>query len=240
MGIDIRLPNITATDTEGKMSQMQSYMHQLVEQLNWALATVDNAISGNTSNVVMPSQSASISEEEAVDTFNSIKALIIKSADIVTAYEETMRRDFNGEYTAKSEFGEYTQKTTATIEENSKGVSELYTNVQNIGVTTTGNTENDVRSTKVYIKRGYLGDDEQGNAVYGIAVGENNDDGTYKSYAWFTADRLSFFNENEKKPVAYISSNRLYITNASFLGSVQLRDYKIDTSDGLAFVWIGG
>ena len=30
--IDIRLPNITATDTEGKMSQMQSYMHQLVER----------------------------------------------------------------------------------------------------------------------------------------------------------------------------------------------------------------
>ena len=240
MGIDIRLPNITATDTDGKLSQMQSYMHQLVEQLNWALATVDNAISGNTSNVVMASNSASKGDEEAIDTFNSIKALIIKSADIVTAYEETMRRDFNGEYTAKSEFGEYTQKTTATIEENSKGVSELYTNVQNIGVTTTGNTENDVRSTKVYIKRGYLGDDEQGNAVYGIAVGENNDDGAYKSYAWFTADKLSFFNENEKKPVAYISSNRLHITNASFLGSVQLRDYKIDTSDGLAFVWIGG
>jgi hypothetical protein len=53
MGIDIRLPNITATDTEGKMAQMQSYMHQLVEQLNWALATVDNAIQGNTAGDVL-------------------------------------------------------------------------------------------------------------------------------------------------------------------------------------------
>ena len=70
--IDIRLPNITATDTEGKMSQMQSYMHQLVEQLNWALATVDNAIQGNTANVVMTAQNGSKSEENAVDTFNSI------------------------------------------------------------------------------------------------------------------------------------------------------------------------
>lgn len=231
MGLDIRLPNITATDTEGKMSQMQSYMHQLVEQLNWALSTVDNAIQGNTSNVVMTSQKAQNSEENAVDTFNSIKALIIKSADIVTAYEETMRKDFNGEYTAKSEFGDYTQKTTVAIEENSKGVTELYTNVQTIG--------NEVKETNAYIKRGYLGDDKSGNAVYGIAVGETNEEGKYIQYAWFTSSKLSFF-DGSGNEVAYISKNRLYITDATFLGSVQFGDYKADSSDGLAFLWIGG
>ena len=46
--MDIRLPYITAKDTEGKMVQMQSYMRQLVEQLNWALATMESAIGGNT------------------------------------------------------------------------------------------------------------------------------------------------------------------------------------------------
>jgi hypothetical protein len=244
--IDIRLPNITATDTEGKMSQMQSYMHQLVEQLNWALSTVDNAIQGNTSNVVMTAQNGSKSEENAVDTFNSIKALIIKSADIVQAYEETMRKDFNGEYTAKSEFGDYTQKTTAAIEENSKGVTELYTNVQNIGVKTEGATENDERATRAYIKRGYLGDDKNGNAVYGIAVGETDEDGKYTDCAWFTADKIAFFggttNEREfEGEVAYISKNRLYIRDATFLGNVQFGKYMADTSDGsLAFLWIGG
>jgi hypothetical protein len=229
--IDIRLPNITATDTEGKMSQMQSYMHQLVEQLNWALATVDNAIQGNTSNVVMTSQKAQNSEENAVDTFNSIKALIIKSADIVTAYEETMREDFNGEYVAVSDFGTYTQKTNLAIETNSKGVTELYTNVQSI--------DKDVKETNAYIKRGYLGDDKSGNAVYGIAVGETNEDGKYIQYAWFTSSKLSFF-DGSGNEVAYISKNRLYITDATFLGSVQFGDYKADSSDGLAFLWIGG
>ena len=238
MGVDIRLPNITATDTEGKMAQMQSYMHQLVEQLNYALATVDNAIAGNTANVVMTSQKAQNSEEDAVNTFNSIKALIIKSADIVKAYEDVMRQDFSGEYVAVSDFGTYTQKTDLAIETNSKGVTELYTNVQNIGVNTTEKTEGDQRSTKVYIKRGYLGDDEQGNAVYGIAVGENNEKNEYNSYAWFTADRLSFFDENGKE-VAYISQRRLYITSATFLGAVQFGGYIADTSDGVAFVWGG-
>lgn len=239
--MEIRLPNITASDTEGKMSQMQSYMHQLVEQLNWALSTVDNAIQGNTTNVAMTSQNGSNSEDNAVDTFNSIKALIIKSADIVTAYEESMREDFNGEYVAVSDFGEYKQTTSLDIEKNSKGVTELYTNVQRI--------DDDVKTTNSYIKRGYLGEDTEGNAVYGIAVGETNEDGEYKDYAWFTADKLSFFggdnNESAKErrfkgEVAYISKKRLYITDATFLGTVLFGNYKADTSDGLAFLWVGG
>lgn len=231
MGIDIRLPNITATTAEGQMSQMQSYMHQLVEQLNWALATVDNAIQGNTSNVVMPTQTGKSSEEEAVDTFNSIKSLIIKSADIVTAYEETIKESLKGEYVAMSDFGTYTEQTKADIETNSKGVTELYSNVQRI--------DDDVKNTNAYIKRGYLGDDKQGNAVYGIAVGETNEDGEYKQYAWFTSSKLSFFDGGGNE-VAYISKNRLYITDATFLGTVIFGNYKADTSDGLAFVWIGG
>lgn len=239
MGIDIRLPNITATDTEGKMSQMQSYMHQLVEQLNWALASVDNAIQGNTSNVVMTSRSGQNSEEDALDTFNSIKALIIKSADIVTAYEEMMREDFSGEYVAVSAFGTYTQNTDLAIETNSKGVDELYSNVQTIG--------SEVRETNAYIRRGYLGDDTSGNAVYGIAVGETNDKGEYKNYAWFTADKLSFFGSADgnderkyKGEVAYFSKNRLYVNDAVFLGTIQFGKYVADTSDGLAFTWVGG
>lgn len=239
MGIDIRLPNITATDTEGKMSQMQSYMHQLVEQLNWALATVDNAIAGNTANVAMTSQKAQNSEENAVDTFNSIKALIIKSADIVKAYEDVMREDFNGEYVAVSDFGTYKEETNYSIEKNSHGVEELYSSVETI--------EGDVAEVKTlngYIKRGPLGKypsgDLEGQEAFGIAVGETTDEG-YKNYAWFTTKRLSFFDKYFNE-VAYIGSDpsRLYINDAIFLGTVQFGGYKADTSDGLAFTWIGG
>lgn len=251
MGIDIRLPNITATTTEGQMSQMQSYMHQLVEQLNWALASVDNAIQGNTSNVVMTSRSGQVSEEDALDTFNSIKALIIKSADIVTAYEEVMRKDFSGEYVAVSDFGTYIKNTKRTIEDNSQYSIDIFKNVQTI---TNANGDGkldvlakDVNTTNAYIKRGYLGDDSSGNEVYGIAVGETNDKGEYKNYAWFTADKLSFFGSADgnderkyKGEVAYFSKNRLYVNDAVFLGTVQFGKYVADTSDGLAFTWVGG
>lgn len=232
MNVDLRFPNINATTPEGQINQMQSYMHQLVQQLNWALNSLDEAVAGNTSSVVISKPKEALTPEEAVNTFNSIKALIIKSADIVKAYEETIKTDFSGEYLAVSEFGEYTEKTNTVIEENSKGLTAVYTNVQTIG--------DELKDTNAYIKRGLLGYDENGNAVYGIAVGETNkDDGSYKKYAWFTANKLSFFDNNGYE-AAYISNNKLYIRDAVFLGTVQFGGYKADTSDGLAFLWIGG
>ena len=231
MNVDLRFPNINATTPEGQMAQMQSYMHQLVQQLNWALNSLDEAREGNTSSVVISKPKEALTPEEAVNTFNSIKSLIIKSADIVKAYEETIKTSFDGEYLAVSEFGEYSEKTSAAIEENSKGLTAVYTNVQTIG--------DEVKNTNAYIKRGLLGDDGNGNAVYGIAVGETDEHGAYKKYAWFTANKLSFFDNNGYE-VAYISSNKLYIRDAVFLGTVQFGEYKADTSDGLAFTWIGG
>ena len=293
MSIDIRLPNITASTTEGQMKQMQSYVHQLVQQLNWALNTVNEAASGNTSSVVMSNTSKQVedmSPEEAANTFNSIKSLIIKSADIVAAYEETIREDFSGEFVAVSDFGTYTEKTDASIERNSEGVTEVYSNVQTINnnlqttndnvqainnnlqttndnvqtinnnlQTTTDNVQKinnnvqtitnpegtgsldkvaeEVRSTNAYIKRGLLGYDKNGNAVYGMAVGETDDKGVYNQYAWFTSNKLSFF-DGSGNEVAYISANKLYITDAIFLGIVLFGSYRADTSDGLAFTWV--
>ena len=236
MNIDIRLPNINATTTEGQMAQMQSYMHQLVQQLNWAFSTVSEAQSGNASNIVIEKQGEEISPEEAENTFNSIKALIIKSADIVKAYEETMKTSYNGEYIAISDFGTYLEDTNRTIEENSKYTDERFGRVETI----TDGIETDVKETEAYIKRGLLGYHERlKKDVYGVAVGQTDENGDYKKYAWFIGEGLCLFDENGNEK-AYISQNKLYITDAVFLGAAQFGGYKADTTDGLAFTWVGG
>ena len=236
MNIDIRLPNINATTTEGQMAQMQSYMHQLVQQLNWAFSTVSEAQSGNASNIVIEKQGEEISPEEAENTFNSIKALIIKSADIVKAYEETMKTSYNGEYIAISDFGTYLEDTNRTIEENSKYTDERFGRVETI----TDGIETDVKETEAYIKRGLLGYHERlKKDVYGVAVGQTDENGDYKKYAWFIGEGLCLFDENGNEK-AYISQNKLYITDAVFLGAAQFGGYKADTTDGLAFTWAGG
>lgn len=241
MSIDIRLPNITAATAEGQMAEMQSYMYQLVQQLNWALNTIGEAQNGNTANIVINSAENNISPEQAADTFNSIKALIIKSADIVKAYEETIKTDFNGEYFADSDFGTYLNETRASIIQNSQGIQENYTSVQTLKT----DFEEEVKDTNAYIKRGLLGYDSDGNAIYGVAVGQTTS-GVYNKYAWFTAEKLSFF-DSQGNEVAYIGSGSstdkdtkcLYILGkAVFLGEMQIGGYKIDASDGLAFTWI--
>ena len=241
MSINFRLPNITATTDSGKLTQMQDYMHQLVEELNWALNVVESYQGGNTSAPVVYSRGEETSPEDAADTFNSIKGLIIKSADIVKAYETTILSDFNGKYFADSDFGTYLETTSRAVEENSKGVTETYRRVESIDSRVEG-VEDENRITNAYIHRGLLD-----NGKYGIEIGETSEDGTFRKYSQFTSEKVSFHDINGNE-VAYIGAgdsdktdtNWLYVRGKSvFLGEIQLGQYKTDSSDGLAFTWIG-
>ena len=239
MSIDIRYPNITAKDEAGQLTQVRGYLHQLVEQLNWAINSMEvgGAVVVDAKGRLAPVAEAE--KEDPVSTFNSIKALIIKSADIVKAYEDTIISNFNGKYFADSDFGTYIEETNRKVEENSKGVNEVYTNVQTI-TGALGELEEETRATNAYIKRGLLGYDDNGNAIYGVEVGETTESGAFLRYARFMADKLSFYDAGGNE-VAYIGAGCLYVVGKTvFLGEIQLGYYKTDTSDGLAFTWIGG
>ena len=43
--INIRLPNITANPEQGQLLQVKSYLHQLVQELNWALTSIESGTS---------------------------------------------------------------------------------------------------------------------------------------------------------------------------------------------------
>lgn len=242
MSGDIRFPNITAADNAGKLIQLQSYLHQLVQQLNFALSEVDNKVVS----VVETAQSATpqiSAEEKAHSTFSSIKSLIIKSADIVNSYYEEISKKLEGIYVAKSDFGEYEEATKALISANSEAIEQRYTNLQKII------TELDVRvseiTTNAYIRSGLLGyyesGENEGAPIYGIEVGQTTEqDGetTFDKFARFTADRLSFYDANDYE-VAYVSDYKLVITNAEIKGTLKLGGYELDTTDGIAFNWVG-
>ena len=55
----------------------------------------------------------------------------------------------------------------------------------------------------------------------------------------FTATRLSFWQDATE--VAYVSNNRLYITNITVLGGIAIGDWSVEAAEsGLLFRWIGG
>ena len=100
--------------------------------------------------------------------------------------------------------------------------------------------------TEGYIRTGIVGYDGA-VPVYGVAVGQGLtvtdvdgetvvDQNNFR--ATFTAQRLSFWQDANE--VAYVSNNRLYITNITVLEGVTLGKWQITTASGLAFRWIGG
>lgn len=239
--MNIRLPNINATTEAGQLQQIRSYLYQFAEQLQWALNTIETG--GSLSGGLVTQSAGSMStggQTETEKNFNQIKSLIIKSADIVNAYYEQINARLKGTYVAQSDFGTYTENTQQILTANSTGISQLFENLQIISETVDGLYDAQIH-TSAYIKSGLLYQADNGVPVYGLEIGQTNTiDGvdTFDKFARFTSDRLSFYDRNDTE-VAYISDYKLFITNAEVTGSLTLGGYKIDTSNGLAFKWIG-
>lgn len=246
----LRLPKITAKDDSGKLIQIHSYLYQLVEQLNWALDTIDTG--GTTSQQIVSAQTGGAlkDEAEAQKSFAAIKSLIIKSADIVEAYYQEINTRLEGIYVAQSDFGTYQQETSLNFEATSSAITETFNNLQTLQVliddvnSSLASQIDDLRTivANAYIKTGLLEEAQEGIPIYGLEIGEKIvEDGveTFNKFARFTSDRISFYDQNSTE-IAYISDYKLYIYEAEFLGRIKIGNYRLDSTDGLAFIWIGG
>lgn len=226
MNVNIRLPSITGHSDREKLQQVQSYMYQLVEQLNYALSTVTK----EAAEVAQTTAAASKTEDDPQTSFNAIKALIIKSADIVNAYYDTISTKLDGLYVAESDFGVYVEQTNSDIEATSTAVEQLYTNLQQV-ITDINTVENTLIDVNAHIKSGLLYYDDNGVPVYGLEIGQRSAvDGveTFNKYARFTSDKLSFYDQNDNE-VAYVSDKKLYITIVEVTGSFIMGGF-VDTA----------
>jgi hypothetical protein len=242
MGVDIRLPNINAK-TEAEQ-QIKSYLIQLAEQLQWALKNID---ASNDTAVVTPTprsvKAASQTPVSAEATFGSIKALIIKSADIVNAYYDEINSRLSSEYVAQSDFGTYAQKNSQDITQNATKIEQAFSNIQQI-TADIDNLNFTLGEVYAHIRSGHLYDDDKGLPVYGLEIGQKNlVDGkeVFNKFARFTADRLSFYDQNGIE-LAYISDYKLYINNVEIQVSFQEGGYKdfINANGGIVTKWVGG
>jgi hypothetical protein len=222
-------------------------MHQLVEQLNWALNNIDNISSTPTAK---PGTGASTaSKDDPISNFNSIKGLIIKSADIVKAYYEEIDNllKLSGEYVAEATFpngsAKFVENTNTTINANSTAIEQFYSDIQQILSDLEG-VENSLIEVNAHIRSGLLYNDENGVPVYGLEVGQRTEvDGVevFNKYARFTANKLSFYDVNDNE-VAYISDYKLYITHVEIIGSLKEGGYMdtISADGGIVTKWVGG
>lgn len=237
--IDIRLPNINATTEAGQLAQMRSYLYQFAEQLKWALNTIETNPSGE--NVVLKDSVGNVLEKteeaKAQETFNSIKDLIIKSADIVEYYSEEIDNllDLNGRYVARSEFGTYTMDTNQKISADSERVTQTITKVENID----GRLKKQEGTIRYGTVKTYLTADGE---TVGIEIGEIDtiNNVATSRFATFSAAGIELYDgSTDKPPVATISKEKITITSAEFKGRVKMGGYRLDLNNGIAFKWEG-
>lgn len=251
MNIDIRLPNINgSTDTE-QLQQIRSYLYQLAPQLNWALNTLETAGSAQAFVAKKPKASSiDKAAEEKIDNFNEIKASIIKSAEIVSAFYDSIATTLASEYKAVSEgIGSFEQTSSQDILASPEGVRQIFGNIQKLeGMFRDEGDSVLVIKTDAYIKTGVLFTDETGTPIYGIEVGQisknENGETLYNGVARFMPDKLSFFGtsgQEDGDEVAYISNQQFYITRGEIVESLRIGGYLLTTSPqtGLAFKWVG-
>lgn len=230
MSVSLRYPDFTIPGPIDPMIRLHNYLYQVVDELNITLTGLEN----QTTEAKQAASAAVISAGKAGQSspkasFNAIKSLIIKSADIVEAYYDVINKRLEGLYVAKSDFGKYTEETAAEIEANSTGVAQLYEHMQQI-ITDIENVESSLIEVNAHIKTGLLYYDDTGTPVYGLEIGQRTEiDGeeAFNKYARFTSDKLSFYDSNDNE-VAYISDQKLYITHVEVTGSYRISGF-VDT-----------
>ena len=241
MSIQIQTPNITATGDAQRLRQIQSYLYRMAQQLQWAFDSLETGGIAPGTAVSSPARTGTASVDPA-SNFSALKSLIIKSADIVNAYYETISKRLEGVYVAQSDFGTYAQETALEIQATAQGLQQLYTNMQEISDTVDSLYDSTI-STNAYLKSGLLDEKPDGTPIYGLEIDQSNTVNgvaVFDKFARFSSDRLSFYDSSDVE-VAYISDYKLHITNAEITGSLWLSGrFKIYYKGGLAFQWIGG
>lgn len=257
MTIDIRMPNITATSEAGQLLQIKSYLYQFSEQLNWALNTLESnggisvvnqskGGSGSSGSSAFDSDTSSSSDENKEASFTELKNLMIKSADVVNVYYEKINEKLKGQYIAQSDFGTYYKEASVDIEETCDGLVKKYSNVEGI-LNDLGEKiaelETDANIKTGLLKYEQIGE-QDGIPIYGMQVGQTtkNEEGeeVFNRLAQYSTLGVELYDsKNTTKPSSYLHKDEMMTTNAIIKGKMELGGYRADTSNGVAWKWVG-
>lgn len=153
----------------GESRELYRFLYDLTEKLNlMAEETSAEAIWTTTRRALQSpvnpgEQSGAVSNDE----IGALRELIVGSADTMLRVSDTEFLTMSGRYVAKSEFGDYFENATVTIDGNAWGITQLYDYSAYID-SVFGDFSQDL---KTWIKTGLLYYDS-GTPVYGVGVGK--------------------------------------------------------------------
>lgn len=257
MSGNIRYPNITAQDQAGRLLQMQSYLHQLVDQLNFSLQTIESGTNAMTTVGRSNAPAAQTeSEKKLLDSMSNLKSLIIKSANTVRSEMDVLETKLQSTYVAVSNFGTFQEEISTILENTATSLNQTigyYAELRTLAGNNKTAFEQYVIETEGYIRQGIIGYDGA-VPIIGIAIGQDISvtgekvevDGqeydmidTSSNMAVWTSKKLSFYVYGVE--VAYFSNSALYSDEIIVKGSLFLdkNKWEISHTNGLIIKWVG-
>lgn len=248
--INFTVPPALRGDEKTQLGQIHNWMFQLAEQLNVAMNSIDG---GNMTEAARQALDGAATKQDVSADIRSqreqLKALIIKTADIVRNEFDVKYEQFHSEYEALSEtFGEYREDVTREIRETAQGTLDSY--VARIGLESSLEGFGTWKAeTSGFIRKGFIYENENGVPVLGIAIGQDivtseTIDGVEKfdvsnsNLGFFTASGLEFYVNGSK--VATFTNEAMLITDAKISGKLTIGNWEISRHKGLTLKWIGG
>lgn len=262
--MNVQYPKITGQSSEEQLKQIRSYLYQLAEQLNMETGSNNGerislhaTLGRNDRGGGSQGDGAEVAAGTPGSTFNQIKSLIIKSAEIVDAYSEEIKNRLTGHYVAQSEYGTYKQEVNAALEGNAEKIEQNYSNLQTI----TGQLKW-VNDTKATIRSGMLfevGEKEReeleklgqtfsdGTPIYGIEIGQTSEttvDGetvaTFSKFARFTSYGMTLY-KKDGTLVAWFTDAGMHVPDATIHKTLTVGGFqeKVDADGGTVERWVG-
>lgn len=261
---NLSTPPVLAGSPTDQLKQIRSYLYQMTEQLNMASLSIDNKTVVDVSKT--STSKASETENEYLDlkaliqkTADTVtKTIEYTDGQIAIVKEQTNENSDNiadltasisSEYVAKSEYGTFQENIINQISVASDSITNMYNYFAQLEANVNkaqSSFDNYVVATEGSIKMGIV---EWDGAVpiFGIAIGQDIkysevsiDGETYAEIdktnyvTTYTATGFKMWQDNQV--VAYISNNKLYITNAHIVENLTLGDFSIKSSAAEGFV----
>ena len=179
--------------------------------------------------------------ESAEPIVSETRTAVTKLTQDVDSFKATVSET----YTEKSNFNEFKQKTESDLTANSTAIEQRYTEIKTVEQQVLGvdgkvtDVQKQVTETAGYIRTGKVAEDESGNPIYGVKIGQTDTAGNYNAFAQFTAGRISFFDETGKE-ISHFAGKDFFIDSGIIVQNLNLGGYELRRNKGLGFKWIGG
>lgn len=179
--------------------------------------------------------------ESAEPIVSETRTAVTKLTQDVDSFKATVSET----YTEKSNFNAFRQKTESDLTANSTAIEQRYTEIKTVEQQVLGvdgkvtDVQKKVTETAGYIRTGKVAEDESGNPIYGVKIGQTDTAGNYNAFAQFTAGRISFFDEAGKE-ISHFAGKDFYIDSGIIVQNLNLGGYELRRNKGLGFKWIGG